>query len=196
MHRSAPVSLLTATLLAAGFTLPALAQEQVLVDRGLTEDVPYTIYYPNVLTTVDDGNPDTVITLRHAAAPIQCDAFVVPGGAADWTAESALQNFDASTIESAWATDFPGFAVTGQSVTSFASGPALIYEGRSDNSPMGVPVSVVHAEAVDGGRSYALECILEQSVAADARPMVDFIIANFSTRSDGECCTNPADDRG
>ena len=61
---------------------------------------------------------------------------------------------------------------------------------------MGVPLNVVHAEAVDSGRTYAVECLLDRSVAADARSMIDFIIANFSTKSDGDCCIDPSDDRG
>jgi hypothetical protein len=47
---------------------------------------------------------------------------------------------------------------------------------------MSVPINVIHAEAVDGGRTYAVECLYDRSADADARPMVDFIIANFSTR--------------
>lgn len=178
------------------FAAPAFAQNQILSDRGITEDLPFTIYYPDVLQASDDGNPDTVITLRHGAAAVQCDAFVVDGGAEGWTAQRAVDELDVDGIEANWRNAFQGFTITGRGVTNFSSGPALLYEALSDNSPFGVPVSVVHAEAVDDGRTYALECVLDSAVAADARPMIDFIIANFSTRSDGECCIDPRDNRG
>lgn len=180
-----------------GAVSPAFAQGgQVIIDRGLTEDLPYTAIYPDVLKTVNDGNAQTILTLQHPNALLQCDVFAVAGADESWTAEGALQNLDVAGIEATWAPDFPGFKVTGQSITSFSSGPALFYEGESENSPMGVPISVIHAEAVDSGRTYAVECLLEKAIAADARPMIDFIVANFSTTSDGQCCINPADDRG
>lgn len=176
---------------------PALAQEvQIVTDRGLTDDRPYTINYPNVLESVDDGSDVTILTLRHTNAPLQCDAFVVDGAEADWTAETALANIDVNGIVATWAPDFPGFKVTNHALTNFQSGPALLFEGESDNSPLGVPLHIIHAEATDAGRFYAIECLIERSAAQDARPMVDFIIANFSTRSDGTCCTDPSDPRG
>jgi hypothetical protein len=180
----------------AGLAGPALAQNQMIIDRGLTEDLPYTVIYPDVLQATDDGNPETVITLRHPDAALQCDAFVVPGAGEGWSAQAALDSLDVDSIESSWRTAFNGFTITGQGLTNFSSGPALLYEALSDGSPLGVPVSVIHAEAVDGGRTYAIECVLDRTVAADARPMIDFLIANFSTRSDGQCCVDPSDDRG
>lgn len=181
-----------------GLGSPAIAQDQsqVVIDRGLTEDLPYTAIYPNVLRSVDDGSPATILTLQHPDAPLQCDAFAVGGAEEGWTAETALSKLDVAGIEATWASDFPGFKVVAQSVTQFASGPALLYEGESENSPLGIPLRIVHAEAVDGGRTYAIECLMEKSIATEARPLVDFFIANFSTRSDGECCINPADQRG
>lgn len=171
---------------------PAFAQSPVRVDRGLTEDLPYTAFYPSILRSVDDGNSETILTLRHPDAVIQCDVFAVQGAPDGWTAENALKNLDVPGIEATWAPDFPGFSVTAQSIARFASGPALLYEGASDNSPMGIPVIVVHAEAVDGGRTYAVECLSDRTLATEARPMIDFIVANFSTRSDGQCCIDPA----
>jgi hypothetical protein len=53
---------------------------------------------------------------------------------------------------------------------------------------MGIPLTIVHTEAVDAGRGYTLDCLFATEIAAQARPIVDFIIANFSTRSDAECC--------
>ena len=170
-------------------------QSQVVIDRGLTEDLPYTAIYPSVLRSVDDGSPATILTLQHPDAPLQCDVFAVPGAEADWTAESALDKLDVAGIEATWAPDFPGFKVVAKSVTQFASGPALLYEGESDNSPLGVPLRIVHAQAIGGDITYAIECLMEKSISGEARPMVDFFIANFSTSSDGKCCI-PIDDRG
>jgi len=188
-------ALVLAVASSAGLAL-AQDQAQVVIDRGLTEDLPYTAIYPSVLRSVDDGSPATILTLQHPDAPLQCDAFAVAGAEPDWTADAALSKLDVAGIEATWAPDFPGFKVVAQSVTRFASGPALLYEGESDNSPLGIPLRIVHAEAADAGRTYAIECLMEKSIAADARPLVDFFIANFSTRSDGQCCINPADDRG
>lgn len=181
-----------------GLSAPSLAQDvQILRDAGLTDDLPYSIYYPNVLQSIDDGNSQTIITLQPSSDKFfQCDVFAVQSGADNWTAEEAASSLDAASIETAWTPDFPGFKLTKQGVAAFSSGPALRYEGQSDNSPMSVPINVIHAEAVDGGRTYAIECLYDRSTDADVRPLVDFIIANFSTRSDGECCINPTDDRG
>lgn len=192
IHRAVSVFL----ALSASVAMPlAQDQTQVVIDRGLTEDLPYTAIYPSVLRSVDDGSPATILTLQHPDAPLQCDVFAVPGAEADWTADSALDKLDVAGIEATWAPDFPGFKVVAKSVTQFASGPALLYEGESDNSPLGVPLRIVHAQTIAGGLTYAIECLLEKSIAGNARPLVDFVIANFSTHSDGECCI-PIDDRG
>jgi hypothetical protein len=187
-----------ALLVLSAFGTPAFAQDQsqVVIDRGLTEDLPYTAIYPNVLRSVDDGSPATILTLQHPQAPLQCDAFAVTGGEADWNADTALSKLDVTGIEATWTPDFPGFKVVAQSVTQFASGPALLYEGESDNSPLGIPLRIVHAETVDAGRTYAIECLMDKAIVTEGRPLVDFFIANFSTRSDGQCCINPADQRG
>lgn len=171
----------------------ALAQETtVTVDRGLTEDLPYTLIFPDSLRSVDDGSPITIATLQHPNAPLQCDAMIAEGGPATWNADAALQTLDIPGTEASWVTDFPGFTIANTGLVQFQSGPALLYEGKSENSPLGVPASIVHAEAVDGGRTYILECLTDASIAADARPLIDFLIANFSTRSDGDCCIDPA----
>lgn len=196
MLRPGPARGAAIALALCGAVSPAFAQNQVIIDRGLTDDLPYTAIYPDVLKTVDDGNSQTILTLQHPGALLQCDVFAVSGAEDGWTADGALQNLDVAGIETTWAPDFPGFRVTSQSVTSFASGPALLYEGEAESSPMGVPIAIIHAEAVDAGRTYAVECLLEKAIAADARPMIDFVIANFSTNSEGQCCINPADDRG
>lgn len=197
MYGVGPARLAAAAAAAIALSSAAFAQGgQVIIDRGLTEDLPYTAIYPDVLQTFDDGNPETILTLRHPGATLQCDVFAVPGAKDGWSAEEALQGLDVAGIESTWGPDFPGFKITAQSVIRLASGPALFYEAESNNSPLSLPLSIVHAEAVDGGRTYAIECLIDRAVAADARPMVDFIIANFSTRSDGQCCIDPTDDRG
>lgn len=164
--------------------------------QGSAPERPFTVIYPDVLRVIDDGSDVTVITLQHPNAIMQCDALVGDGAPADWTAESALANLNTGEIISTWSPDFPGFRITNQSTTNFQSGPALIYEAEADNSPFGVPAKIVYAEAVDGGRNYAIQCIVDLSEAADARPMIDFLVANFSTRSDGTCCVDPADPRG
>ncbi len=187
-----------ALLALAVLCTPAFAQDQsqVVIDRGLTEDLPYTAIYPNVLRSVDDGSPATILTLQHPQAALQCDAFAVTGGEPGWNADTALSKLDVPGIEATWTPDFPGFKVVAQSVTQFASGPALLYEGESDNSPLGIPLRILHAETVDAGRTYAIECLMDKAIETEARPLVDFFIANFSTRSDGQCCINPADKRG
>lgn len=189
----------TATVVAAVLSSgPAVSQQQIqfIVDRGLTDDLPYTAIYPSVMQSIDDGSTETILTITHPDALMQCDFFSVAGAPGDWTAEAALASLDVAGIEATWAPNFPGFTVSNQSITRFANVPALFYEGQSDTSPMGPPVAIVHAETVDSGRTYAIECLVDRNVAADARPMINFIIANFSTRSDGECCIDPADDRG
>ena len=190
------VTLVAALILAA--TPPVIAQDQVQMSvvQGQTPERPFTVIYPNVLQVFDDGSDVTVLTLRHPDAIMQCDALVQDGAPTDWNADAALGGLDTAGIVSTWTPDFPGFKVTGQSVTRFQSGPALLYEGESENSPFGVPAKIVYAEAVDGGRNYAIQCIVELGEAADARPMVDFIVANFSNRSDGTSCVDPADPRG
>ncbi len=190
-----------ATAVLTALTPAALAQEgvqtavEMVVLQG-TPERPFTLIYPSVLQPIDDESDVTVATLRHPDAAMQCDAFVQDGAADGWSAEGALQTLDTQAIVNTWTPDFPGFTLSGQSVTSFQSGPALMFEGTSDNSPFGVPVHIVHAEAADGGRFYVVECLVDASAANEARPMIEFIIANFSTRADGTCCVDPADPRG
>ena len=194
----APQGAILFAALALAATPPVVAQEQVQMNvvHGPTAERPFTVIYPNVLESVDDGSEVSVLTLRHPNAGMQCDALVQDGAGTDWSADKALASLDVNGIVSTWSPDFPGFKVTGQSVTQFRSGPALMFEAESDNSPLGVPLKIVHAEAIDSGRFYALECLVERGAADEARPMIDFIIANFSTRSDGTCCVDPADPRG
>ena len=193
-------AMLAAAFASVGTPLQAQEQEQqqiqMLIDRGLTDDLPYTAIYPDVLRSVDDGSPETILTLQHPGAALQCDFFAVSDTRTGWQAEEALASLDVAGIEASWAPQFPGFRIVEQGTTRFASGAALLFVGQSDNSPLGIPATVVHAEAVENGRTYAVECLLDSSIAGEARPMVDFILANFSTNSDGQCCIDPTDDRG
>lgn len=183
--------MLVAALAMAGH--PALAQQaQIIADRGLTEDLPYTAFYPNVLQSIDDGSDATILTLQHPAAPLRCDIFAVASDETGWSAENAVANLDTAGIVATWGPDFPGFEIVAQQVVDFASGPALFYEATSADSPLGVPLRIIHAETIDNGRIYAVECLIGRAVEADARPLVDFVVANFSTRSDGECCIDPS----
>ena len=185
-----------ATLLSAA---PALAQENeaavevtVSVTRGLAVDRPFTVVYPSTMQLVEDGDDVTIATLDYRGAPVHCDAMIGDGGTADWTADTAAANLDRPGTEAGWLEQFPAFAISAVSTVAFQSGPAMFYQGESQSSPFGVPATIFHAEAVDGGRTYIFECIADTTIAAQAKGLVDFLFANFSTRSDGECCIDPA----
>lgn len=171
----------------------ALGQQEVAVniDRGVIETRPFTAIYPQSFQQVDDGNEVSVLTLQHAQAAIQCDVLVADGQAEGWTAETALSGFDRAAVETTWRADFPDFTITNQGLVDFQSGPALYYEGEAQEGPLGFPVKVMHAEAADQGRTYIYECIMDLALAAEAAPTIAFMLANFSTRSDAECCTAP-----
>ena len=178
----------------------ALAQEAtgdtvevtVQVSRGLTPERPYTVIYPNNLQLVEDGDDITVATLEFPGAPFQCDAMVAEGGAADWTADAAVTGLDRAGTEAGWIEQFPGFAISTVETVAFQSGPALFYQGASTTSPLGGPATIFHAEAVDAGRTYIYECLADTAIPGEAKALVNFLFANFSTRADGECCTDPA----
>src|SRR5687768_10823802 len=104
------------------------------------------------------------------------------------TPENALASLVDDDIVASLSETFPGFVLGTKATTAYQSGPALIYEGTSSDSPMGMPLTIVHTETVDNGRGYALDCLFATEFAAQARPIVNFIIANFSTRADAECC--------
>lgn len=173
--------------LAAAALLPIEAAAQTIsVTRGILDDQPYTIIYPAAM--VASGGGADPLTINHPNAPLQCELTILPATADDWTPQGALDEFDEEAATEVWSRTFPGFAITGTSVASYQNGEALLYEGESEDSPMDIPISLVHAEAVDASRGYVLECFYATAEAANARPIVDFIIANFSTRSDAECC--------
>ncbi len=139
--------------------------------------------------TASGGGADP-LTINHPNAPLQCTLEVVPSVTdTSWTPDGALAAFDADQVTASWIDTFPGFTLGTKGTTDYQSGPALIYDGQSTGSPMGVPLTIVHTETVDSGRGYVLDCLFATSEAEKARPIVDFIIANFSTKADAECCT-------
>lgn len=169
------------------FLTPNLAMAQsVNVTHGILPDRPYTIIYPDAM--VATGGAGEPLIINHPNAPLQCTSEIVPVEDTGWTAQSALDNLDTAEIAKSWADRFPGFAVTAKSIARYQSGDALLYEGTSTDSPMGEPLTMVHTETVDSGRGYTLECMYATKFAEQARPIVDFIITNFSTKADAECC--------
>ena len=180
-----------AALLVSGGVLAQNAGVEVSVLRGTLENRPFTAVFPQTFEPIDDGSDVSVLSLQHRAAPLRCDVLVADGQAQGWTAERALADFDPVAVEGTWASQFPGFTVTASSLVRFQSGSALYYEGESNESPLGYPATIAHAEVADGGRTYIYECIMSQAIAADGLATVAFLMANFSTRSDGECCISP-----
>jgi hypothetical protein len=174
-------------VLAAALALPAAATAQsVNVTRGIFEDQPYTLIYPGAMVATGGGADP--LTINHPDAPLQCELTIMPTQTAGWTAQEALEAFDEEAASNDWAKVFAGFSITGSSVRPYQNGEALVYEGESEDSPMDVPITLVHAETVEANRGYLLDCFYATEVAGNARPLVDFIIANFSTRSDADCC--------
>ena len=164
----------------------AFAQE-VGISGSPLPDQPYTLIYPATMTL--SGLPGETLTLNHPEAPLQCSLKIVTVEDTDWSAQSALTGLNDAEITADWAQTYPGFVLSEKATTPYQNTTALIYEGTSTGSPMGVPLNIVHTEAVDAGRGYTLDCLFATSVAAQARPIVDFIIANFSTQSDAKCCS-------
>lgn len=170
---------------AAAMPIAALGQS-VNLTRSIFADQPYTLIYPEAMIAA--GGAGEPLTINHPDAPLQCDLSVVPVEDGNWTADSALSSLDTTAVATAWSETFPGFVLGNTGTTQYQDATALIYEGTSESSPMNVPVTLVHTETVASGRGYALDCIYATSVAEQIRPVVDFIVANFATRSDAECC--------
>ncbi len=163
--------------------LPAAALAQGLTVTGSPlPDQPYTLIYPDAM--VATGEPGGPLTINHPGAPLQCVLTVVPVQDTGWTAEGALAALDEATVTAGWSETLPGFTLGNRTVTDYQNKQALLYDGTSTDSPQGVPLTVVHTETVDGGNGYTLDCIFATEVAAEARPIVDSIIANFSTEQD------------
>ncbi|KKB79851.1 hypothetical protein VW35_04995 [Devosia soli] len=170
---------------AAAMPVAATAQS-VNVTRSIFPDQPYTLIYPEAM--VATGGAGEPLTINHPNAPLQCDLSVVPVEDGQWTAESALSSLDTDAITAAWAETFPGFVLGPSGTTQYQDATALIYEGTSKSSAMGVPITLVHTETVASNLGYSLDCIYSTAVSEQVRPAVDFIIANFATRSDADCC--------
>ncbi|WIY51611.1 hypothetical protein O9Z70_08920 [Devosia sp. YIM 151766] len=166
---------------------PAMASAQnVSITRSVLTNLPYTLIYPAEMTA--SGGVDAPVTINHTSAPLQCELSVVPVEDTDWTAEAALDELDESEIATAWAGPLPGFSIVSKGTTEYQDATALAYEGTSTGSAMNIPLTLVHTEAVSSGRGYVLDCIFAADQAEQARPLVDFIIANFATRADADCC--------
>lgn len=165
----------------------AFAQNVAIAGSPLP-DQPYTLIYPDVMAIVGEiGGPQTI---NHPGLPLQCVLTIVPVEDTGWTAEGALAALDAATVAAGWSETFPGFTLGASLVTRYQSNPALQYEGTSTGGEQG-PITLVHTETVDSGNGYTLDCFYATEVAAEARPVVDAIIANFSTRQDAQPLVTP-----
>lgn len=166
---------------------PALAHAQDIgVARSDTPDLPYTIFFPQPMATA--GGAGEPLLINHPAAPLQCSLEVVPVEEPGWTPQGALDMLDEAQIATAWEETLPGFGISNTQVVQYRDAQALLYEGGSLGSNLGMPLTLVHTESVAEGRGYVLDCLYATAEAEQARPFVDFIIANFSTRQDTECC--------
>jgi hypothetical protein len=179
-----------ATIAVLGLVItPTLAAAQnVSVTRSILPTEPYTLIFPEPMVAADSDVDPVTVTINHPQAPLQCDMRIVPVEDTSWTADGALTSIDDADVVAAWTDIMPGFAVESKGTTSYQDASALIYVGSSPESSMGVPLTLVHTETVAGDRGYTLDCYYATAEAANARPIVDFIIENFSTRSDAECC--------
>ena len=168
---------------------PVAAFAQSLAISGSPlPDQPYTLIYPDVMVTSGEvGGP---VTINHPTLPLQCVLTVVPVEDTGWTAEGALAALDPVAVAAGWDQTFPGFTLGASLVTNYQSNPALQYEGTSTGGEQG-PITLVHTETVDGGNGYTLDCFYATEMAAEARPVVDTIIANFSTRQDAQPVVTP-----
>lgn len=179
-------TLAIAASLCTGF-IPAVAFAQsVNLTRSILPDQPYTLIYPD--TMLASGGAGEPLVINHPNAPLQCNLQVIPVEDTDWTAEQALAELDDASVVTAWAGTMPGFTLGTKGTTAYQDATALFYDGTSPESTMGVPLTLVHTETVSNGRGYSLDCLFATEVTEQARPIVDFIIANFATRSDADCC--------
>ena len=178
-------ALLALTL--CGLPMAASAQ-QAGVSGSPLPDQPYTLFYPDVMIT--SGEPGGPLTINHPSLPLQCILTVVPVEDSGWSAEGALAALDPAAVSAGWSETFPNFTLGESRVTSYQSNPALQYEGTSEG-PQGGPITLVHTETVDSGNGYTLDCFYASEMAAEARPVVDTIIANFSTEQDAQPVVTP-----
>jgi hypothetical protein len=168
--------------------MAVLAQEAGVSGSPLP-DQPYTLFYPEAMVT--SGEPGGPLTINHPALPLQCVLTVVPVEDSAWTAEGALAALDTAAAAAGWSETFPDFTVGASLVTKYQSNPALQYEGTSPGSDQGGAITLVHTETVDAGNGYTLDCFYATEMATEARPIVDSIIANFSTKQDAQPVVTP-----
>ncbi|MCS6761027.1 MAG: hypothetical protein MO846_02810 [Candidatus Devosia symbiotica] len=175
---------LTTVTLALG-TQAAFTQD-IEVTHSVLPDQSYTLIYPDTMEA--SGGIDKPLTINNPNAPLQCTMSYVPVDQTDWTPEDALASLVTAEVEAGWRNTFPGFVLGAHGPTAYQSDRALLYEGTSTDSPMGVPLTIIHTETVAHGLGYTLDCLFDTTQAEQARPIIDFIIANFSTNADAECC--------
>ncbi|HZP21025.1 MAG TPA: hypothetical protein VFB16_12560 [Bauldia sp.] len=183
--------LLAAAVLAAAGTTEAMAEDiRFEVAHSLRPDQPFTVIYPDFMVRGATLS-GSAFHLDYPGHPLQCEVLVRPDTEAGWTAEHALSSFDVASAEAMWRETFPRFEARQKGLTSFQSGPAFLYWGETGENPSGVPLNIYRAEAVDAGRLYVVECFVPTANAAELLNLVTFLIRNFSTRPDAECCIDP-----
>lgn len=163
----------------------AVAQDTINVEvtRGL--DTPFTLIYPDSMEAITptDG---AIASIQHREATLQCDIFRAEQPDAGWNADEVAAAFDVAPQEEFWGETFPGFTIETVDTVQFQSGTAVRYVGQSTDSPWGGPAWIEVAEATDDGFAYSFECISDAALDTDA--LVAFMMQNFSTNSEGECC--------
>lgn len=188
-----------ATALLSLVIAPSLAVAQnISVNRSILPNAPYTLIFPEPMVVASSEIEPVSVTINHPSAPLQCDMRIVPVEDTSWSAQQAVSALDHNEVAAAWADIMPGFILGEMGTLPYQDAEALFYDGSSQESSMGVPLTLVHTEAVAEGRGYVLDCYYATAEAANARPIIDFIIANFSTRADADCCVGvevvPAED--
>lgn len=168
--------------------MSAFAQTTAGISGSPLPDQPYTLIYPDVMVTSGEvGGP---LIINHPTMPLQCVLTVVPVEDTGWTVDSALAALDVTAVAAGWQSTLPGFSVLESRATAYQSGPALLYQGTSQGET-GTTVTLVHTETVSGGNGYTLDCFFSTEEALAAGPIVDNIIANFSTAQDAQPVVTP-----
>lgn len=165
-----------------------VAAQNISLTRSILPDAPYTLIFPEPMVVAGSDIEPVRVTINHPGAPLQCDMSIVPVEDTSWSAQEAVAALDEAEVAAAWADVMPGFTLGAKGTLPYQDAQALFYDGTSQESSMGVPLTLVHTETVAEGRGYTLDCYYATAEAANARPIVDFIIANFSTRADADCC--------
>ena len=170
--------------LSLGLMSAAVSAQTAGITGSPLPDQPYTLIYPSVMVTAGElGGP---VTLNHPSVPLQCVLAVIPVEDIGWTADGALATLDPAAVTAGWGETLPGFVLGASQVVAYQSDPALQYEGVSAESGENGPVTLVHTETVAQGNGYTLDCFYPAEVGEQARPIVDSIIANFSTKQDAQ----------